>query len=341
MADAPVRSRSIAEEIGEDIVGSVQTPTELFFMTLFVIGVLSIASTTLVGECGRVDDAAEYPDARSVSLVPGAVVFTTSAVVFGEFVVEPGVCGIVERVDDERDTAEVHILAKAQPGFLQGPDGYRPTLALSEALSHPLSTLFFLHNDPPSGVVPFHQLGVIPTQTYTNWFRHFYLSGLYLVMALLAVFVGLFGYIGFRFERKRVVWYERHSLRTRYRARLMHDRSRTRALLLSWEQYVFLSTQEDPARWREALIGLDELLEDTLVLLQFGGENLTDRLQKMTKEDLWCIEQLWDAHSLIIRMQGQVEPDEPIPPITEKAVQHVFALYKEAFIWLGLLEHHA
>ena len=341
MADDDSKTtRSIAEEIGEEIVNSVQTPTELFFMALFVLGVLSLAATTLVGDCGRVDDDLQYPDPRTIDIRPGAVVFTTSSVIFGEFIAEPGVCGIVESVDEERRIAKVHILAKAEPGFLE-QESYQPLDALDKVFTKPLSTLFFLHDTPPTGEVPIYQLAVMPTQHYTNWFRHLFLSRIYIVMAVLALLVGALGYIGYRFETKRVLWYERHTLRSKYRAKLMQDRERVRTLLATWDEITLQKEGEDPAQWKDALLHLDAVLEGVLTQLHFEGHTLTERLQGMKKEDLWCIERLWEAHSLIVRMQGQVEANEQIPPITKKAVEEVYARYKEAHIWLGLLEHHA
>ena len=89
-------SRSIADEVGDSVFQTVQTPVEIFFLGLFTIGVLSLAATTLVGPCGNVDDVATFPDPRTIDFVPGATVVTTSAITIDETVITDGACGIID-----------------------------------------------------------------------------------------------------------------------------------------------------------------------------------------------------------------------------------------------------
>ncbi len=337
--DSQDASRSIADEIGEKVLESVQTPVEIFFLALLVFGVLSIAATTLVGFCGNVDDDANFPDPRTIDYIPGATVVTTSSVSIGETVITAGACGIVDSVDKEEGTARVHILAKAQPSFVEGE--YRPLSVFSSLFSVPVSSILFLHAGTPSGDVPLHQITPVATQQYTNWFRNFYLNTIYILMALLALPVVAFGYIGYRYEKKRTVWYEQHTLRATYISRLMQDKRRTRQLREQWETARVAAESGDAESWKGAFVSFEEVLDGVLILLRFEGTDLHGRLQEMTEDDLWMIDRLWEAHSVIVRMRGLGDESGDSVVITGQVAEKVSSVYKEALIWLGLLPHWA
>ena len=135
------------------------------------------------------------------------------------------------------------------------------------------------------------------------------------------------------------------------------------------------SKDQDAALWKEMLDLLDETLHGVLTLLRFEGANCTEKLRNMTKEDLWTIERLWEAHSFIMRVQGvsigskkeqhadskktetentadtnkehsatpaeegEKLDEKDIPTVTEQTVEKAVEIYKESFIWLGLLPH--
>ena len=296
--------KSIADEIGESVFETVQTPVEIFFLGLFVFGVLSIAATTLVGPCGNVDDTKTYPDPRTIDYIPGATVVTTRAITLGETVITAGTCGIVDGVDREAETARVHILAKAQPFFVETADAYRPLSAFSALFEYPVSTLLFLHTGTPTGDVSLGAITPVETQQYTNWFRNFYLNTVYLILAVLALLILILGYIGYRFEKKRKVWYERHTLRATYISRLMRDKQKTRELQENWEKVTALQETQSVENWKETVNLLEETLGGVLTLLRFDGETTREKLESMKEEDLWNIDELWKAHSLVMRMRG-------------------------------------
>ena len=340
MPDDSKVSRSIEDEMMDGIENSIVTPFEIFFFALFVLGVLSIAATTLVGTCGNVDDFEKEVSERSLDAYPGATAVLTRSVVLGDTVVGAGTCVIIERVNEEERNAAVHILAKAQPFFAGDSDEYRPLAPFERFFQAPVSATLFLHSGTPKGDVPLHGISVVETQTYTSWFRNFYLNTIYIVMAVLGVFFLFFVYVGARYERIRKIWFKRHTLRATYVSRLMQDKGLTRELQGNWEKVAAVVAEDRPEEWKDSLELLQETLSGVLGLLRFTGEDLTDTLQNMTEEDLWCIEKLWEANSLILRMQGEVEEGEAVPAITKKVMEKVVAIYMTAFIWLGLLPHH-
>lgn len=335
-------SRSIADEIGENIMRRIETPAEIFFFALFVIGALTLAATTLVGSCGNVDDEALLRETRTLEYLPGSVVVTTSSVILSGTTIGPGACAIISSVDEEQGTARAHVLAKAQPFFTGSPEEYRPSSALSGFLSAPFSTLLFLHSGPPEGEISLAQLSPVATQPYTNFFRSFYLNSFYIILGILSVIIIFLTYVGARFEKKRTTWYARHTLRATYISRLMRDRERTRALQDLWGNVSVPEEgqAQDPEAWKRSLNLLQEILDGVLTLLRFEGENLTEKLQSMSERDLWNVDRLWKAHSLILHMQGHAGEGEEALPITERTVRKVITIHRESLIWLGLLPHH-
>ena len=342
MPDDSKVSRSIEDEMIDGIKNSIVTPAETFFFSLFVFGVLSLAATTLVGTCGNVDDFEKEVTERSLDPVLGATAVLTQSVVFDDTIVGAGTCVIVERIGEEEDAGgvHVHVLAKAQPFFTGDLEAYRPLAPFENFFSAPISAVLFLHKGTPKGEVSLQQISVVETQTYTSWFRNFYLNTIYVVMAVLGVLFAFLVYIGVKFEKKRKVWYKRHTLRAMYVSRLMQDKARMRELQGDWEKIAMVVDGGESEKWKETLVLLQQTLDGVLVLLHFEGENLTEKLQNMKEDDLWNIEKLWEANSLILRVQKQVEEDESVPAITEKVMKKVVAIHLTSFVWLGLLPHH-
>lgn len=169
----------------------------------------------------------------------------------------------------------------------------------------------------------------------------------------MVLLVLILGYIGYRFEDKRKTWYGYHTLRAEYISRLMQDKQRMKELQEQWERIVSMSESDEQHTevWKEILDLLDNTLHGTLTQLRFEGATCTEKLQGMTKDDLWTIERLWQAHSFVTRAQAATmssEKDEAeqsdqqdIPPVTQETVNKAVEIYKESLIWLGLLPHWA
>ena len=109
-----------------------------------------------------------------------------------------------------------------------------------------------------------------------------------------------------------------------------------RELQAMWEKATEMIEEDDPGKWRSALSLMDEILDSVLTLLRFSGTNTTEKLRTMTEKDLWTIERLWQAHSVVIRMG---ERGRDVAPVTEQTVEKAADRYKESLIWLGLLPY--
>ena len=179
--DSKGASRSMEDEMLEALSDSIVTPAETFFFALFVFGILSLAATTLVGTCGNVDDFEKEVSERTVDIRIGGTAILTQSIAFEDTVVGAGTCVIIERINEEENTAYIHTLAKAHPSFVENPGEYRPLSAFESFFKAPVSTILFLHKGTPKGDVPLYQISGVETQTYTSWFRNFYLNTIYIV----------------------------------------------------------------------------------------------------------------------------------------------------------------
>ena len=114
---------------------------------MFVFGVLTISSSVLVGSCGNVDDN-DFGGLRNNEIILGGTVVTNVDIVIDGTIISEGVCGIVKSVDEEDGVAEISILAKSIPSFLEGVE-YQPSQAFSGFGDFPITSFLFLHQSTP------------------------------------------------------------------------------------------------------------------------------------------------------------------------------------------------
>lgn len=341
MAEDGKKSQTIASKWAEQIFDTIDTPTELFFFGLFVLGVITLSGTLLVGQCGNVDDIAgfELEGNRSFELRPGSTVITKSSIVIDNALIAPGVCAIIDEIDEEAGTAEIKILAKAPPKFVVDQANYRPLDVFSGLFVQPVSTILFLNTPTPSGDVSLLQIDPVPTRPFTNVLRDIYLNYIFIVMFILLILFATLLYIGTRYKKWRVQWYKWHTLRSKYRALLMQDKATMRSLQKRWEDAKYLFESDKPSEWKEGLVEIQNILEELLVLLKFEGVDAKDKLEKLTTEDLWMIEKLWNAHSVVVRLLNPNENEKGTPPVSQKVIKDIHLVYEDSFIWFGLLLH--
>lgn len=313
-------------EYGEEIIESVETPVEIFFLFLFVVGVLTIASTSLVGGCGNIED--DFLGNRVIEPQNGAVFIVKTPITIDGVQVD-GVCGVIEKVNG--GSADVKIFAKIPPQYAS-KGGYQPIKSFTKILSAPVEGLFHIHTRPLSSEVPLSFLELVETKSYTNTIRSFYLNGFAWLIGILFILSSGLYFVGRHFKKKRETWYKYHSLRSKYISRLMQNKPKRQELLDKWDN---IST-ENPEDWNKCLVQLQEILDETLLLLNFeGGIN---NLDNIGIEDIWTIEELWEKYSISVRIID--EKDEELV-LTKDMLEDIVKVYKETFIWLGLLPYDA
>jgi hypothetical protein len=93
-----------------------------------------------------------------------------------------------------------------------------------------------------------------------------------------------------------------------------------------WQAAVKRFDPASPEGMRLALLEADLLADAVLKEYGIAGENLTDRLSKLTLESLGCLNQLWKAHRF--RNELVQAPDMELSP---DIAQEMFGIY-EAFL---------
>lgn len=341
MAEGEIKTKTIAAKWSEQLFDSIDTPTELFFFALFVVGIITVSGTLLVGPCGNIDDTAKFnlEADRTANIKPGSTVITRTSVVVDNTLISPGVCAIIDEVDGEAGTAEIKVLAKAVPDFILNQSEYKPIDVFSGIFFQPVSTILFLNTPTPSGTVSLLQVSSVPTRPFTNILRDIYLNHIFVVMFILLILFAVLLYIGTKYKKARILWYQWHTLRSQYRARMMQDRAKMRSLKQKWIDTQALFASDETAQWKEGLLNIQNILDGVLILLQFEGEDLNKKLEKLTTEDLWMIEKLWNAYSINIRLLNPEEHKKSTPPVSKKVIEDIRVTYEDSFIWFGLLLH--
>ena len=195
----------------------------------------------------------------------------------------------------------------------------------------------------------------VETRPFSNFWRTFYLERIWTVILILLLFIILFTYIGVNYHKKRKVFYHRHTQRAIFKSRLAKDKGKVKQLRKHFDSAVELSVSQSKDDLHECLDSLQHVLKEILILTEFKGETTTEKLENITEKDLWTIERLWKAYSVIIRIELQtrakVDGDAKLteeekiligmetPDITPETIKILLDIYKESFIALGLLHY--
>ena len=100
-----------------------------------------------------------------------------------------------------------------------------------------------------------------------------------------------------------------------------------------WQQVQRHLFAGDDNSLKLALIEADKILDDSLRLAGFRGENLGDRLKRLTDAQLPNLDQIWEAHKLRNRLVHEADFK-----LNRDTAERALAIYEQSFKDLGLLE---
>ena len=330
------KTRSILDEWSEKIIKDIETPIEIFFLALFVIGVIAISSTSLIGPCGRVDDYGNtaFEHSREVNLTPGSIVITNTSIVADNVIIGENVCGVVDEINED-GFVEVKFLSKVPLESLGGDLEYRAINVAYGVVEFPLETAIFVNTSPPSDFIDPRVLSVVPTRGFTNFFRDIFLNKIYFAIALLFVFGIVLIHIGRTYKKKRKDFFNWHTKRSYYISVLNQDKQKTNELKKEWLDIQTLLQTEDTSNWKSGLMNLEKLTFYLLESLRFKGDSIEAKLETMSEEDLWCIANLLAAQSFLSKVN---RPDSKLA-VSSRVLKNLNASFRESFTWLGFLEY--
>lgn len=116
---------------------------------------------------------------------------------------------------------------------------------------------------------------------------------------------------------------------------LMKHNTPKRRTVKVWQKVQRHLFQGDDNSLKLALLEADKILDDTLRLAGFRGENLGDRLKKLDESRLPNLDQVWEAHKLRNRLVHESDFK-----LNRDTAERALAIYEQAFRDLGILEQN-
>ena len=105
-----------------------------------------------------------------------------------------------------------------------------------------------------------------------------------------------------------------------------------RRALRAWRHVSDHFSAGDENSLRIAIIEADKLLDDTLRIAGFRGENLGERLKKVSSNDLSNLNEVWEAHKLRNRIVHETDFR-----MNRATAERVLTIYSHALHELGIL----
>jgi len=106
-----------------------------------------------------------------------------------------------------------------------------------------------------------------------------------------------------------------------------------RRSLKSWEKVQAHFFQGDDNSLKLALLEADKILDEALRLAGVRGENLGERLKRVTDAQLPNLQDIWEAHKLRNRLAHEQDFK-----LNRNTAERALAVYEQAFKDLGMLE---
>ena len=337
MPDKEEKPKSYADIIAEKLDDSVDTPLEVFLLFLFVVGFLSLASMTLVGTCGNVEDIQLFPDERETLFQAGGVVTFRNTVQVEDVIVGPGACGIIEYV--EGSTAKVHVLAKQS--LLDVPQQeYSPLSIVSYLNQDPFNTILFVLDNPPTGEVSLASITPIATRPFSNSIRLFYVSKMIWVFIALIIIAAVASYIALYYKNKREKWYAAHLLRTQYKELIYQEKMEIKNMRFQWLGFrdeIQEAEIVDITRLKEMVLFADDTTKRLMEIIgTFQGNSYSEQIQYASEKQIPTVFDLRKAHLLAISLRSAGDMETVL---NTKELLQVITSYEEVLILFGLLEY--
>jgi hypothetical protein len=93
-----------------------------------------------------------------------------------------------------------------------------------------------------------------------------------------------------------------------------------------WEKLLKYLESENPSEWKLAIIEADNLLDEMVAKMGYGGENLGERLKVIEPSDFLTLQDAWEAHKVRNRIAH-----ESSYQLTKREAKKVIGLYEKVF----------
>jgi hypothetical protein len=93
-----------------------------------------------------------------------------------------------------------------------------------------------------------------------------------------------------------------------------------------WDEIQKKAASDNPQEWQEAIIESENIINDILRKIGYGGENLEEMLKVIEPSDFENIQKVWEAHQ--VRKKIEVEGERFV--LTKELVKETIDKYKAA-----------
>jgi hypothetical protein len=94
-----------------------------------------------------------------------------------------------------------------------------------------------------------------------------------------------------------------------------------------WERVLALGFSPNSSDWRLAIIEAETILEEMLVVLNYPGQSVADRLKAVDPADFKTLQQAWDAHLI----RNRIAHDGSDFKLDHDEARRVLGLYERVF----------
>ena len=94
-----------------------------------------------------------------------------------------------------------------------------------------------------------------------------------------------------------------------------------------WERVLALGFSSNASDWRLAIIEAETILEDMLIVLNYPGQSVADRLKTVDPADFKTVQQAWEAHLI----RNRIAHDGSDFKLDQDEARRVLGLYERVF----------
>lgn len=94
-----------------------------------------------------------------------------------------------------------------------------------------------------------------------------------------------------------------------------------------WQRIEALSESPNENDWRQAILNADVMLDEMVVAMGYGGNNLGERMSGIEKSDFTSLDKAWEAH----KVRNRIAHEGLDLDLSHREVRRVIGLYKDVF----------
>ena len=290
-----------------------RVPSGVFFISVFVIGVLTLFSSAYFKGCESIS--------RTNTI-------TTDTIKVGDVVLVEGECALVKSTDG--NVSQIKLLRKVPPVI--GSE-YNPLEFFSYVTEDVINLYKFAYTGTSIIEVSNSLIQPLASTENARYSRVFYVKFAFWIALLSALVSIVFIIFSSRISKKRSSFYITHKLRTKYVADISRNKTLLDSIEFEWsKQKERFDKEFEVKEWREAIIVSDILIDKlTDNVRAFKGEGNIEKLSSIDERQLPNVKRLLWASEIAEKLKS-----EERYVLTRKDALRCRDIYQDIFKFFGL-----